>query len=349
MGGGVLKILSITVPCYNSAAYMDKCIKSLLAGGEDVEIIIVDDGSTKDDTPVKADEYARKYPTIIKAVHQENGGHGEAVNTGLLHSTGRFFKVVDSDDWVDKKSYKSVLETLKKLDADYACGEGPQLDMLVCNYVYDKVGAKHKKVIHYRNAFPVGKMFTWDEMGHFKVDQYILMHSVVYRTELLRECGIKLPSHTFYVDNIFVFEPLPYVRNLYYLDVNFYRYFIGREDQSVNEQVMIKRIDQQIRVTKLMIDYYCSAAIENAKCRKYMVKYLRIMMEVSSIMLIISRDKQLLAKKEELWQYARDKDRELYGLLRYSLLGWTVNLPGGAGREISRVGYKVMNKIIGFN
>ena len=75
-------------------------------------------------------------------------------------------------------------------------------------------------------------------------------------THLLRECGLELPKHTFYVDNIFVYQPLPHVKTMYYLDVNFYRYYIGREDQSVNESVMIGRIDQQIRVTKLMLDYY---------------------------------------------------------------------------------------------
>ena len=107
-----MKILSVAIPCYNSAAYMDKCIKSLLAGGDDVEIIIVDDGSVKDNTAQIADDYAAKYPGIIKAVHQENGGHGEAVNTGLKNSTGKFFKVVDSDDWVDLEAYEKILAFL---------------------------------------------------------------------------------------------------------------------------------------------------------------------------------------------------------------------------------------------
>ena len=91
---------------------MEKCIKSVLTGGEDVEVIIVDDGSTKDDTAEIADRYAKMYPTIVKAVHQENGGHGEAVNTGLAHANGVFFKVVDSDDWVDEDALKKVLNTL---------------------------------------------------------------------------------------------------------------------------------------------------------------------------------------------------------------------------------------------
>ena len=136
--------------------------------------------------------------------------------------------------------------------------------MVIANYVYEKVGAKRKKVIHYENVFPVEQMFTWDDIniGDFKVDQYILMHTVVYRTQLLKDCGLELPKHTFYVDNIFVFEPLPYVKNMYYVNTNFYRYFIGREDQSVNESVMISRIDQQLSVNKRMIDSFIS---ENPK------------------------------------------------------------------------------------
>ena len=339
-----MKLLSFAIPCYNSAAYMEKCIKSCLAGGDDVEIIIVDDGSTKDDTLKIAKEYEAKYPNIVKAVHQENGGHGQAVNTGLANATGMFFKVVDSDDWVDVKSYKKILTKLKSF-----VEEDDLPDMLIANYVYEKVGAKRKKVIHYENALPVDRMFGWNEMGHFKVDQYILMHSVIYRTQLIKEFGLKLPEHTFYVDNIFVFEPLPVVQKMYYMNVNFYRYFIGREDQSVNETVMISRIDQQLRVTRRLIDSYLGNKPVNERCRKYMVTYLRIMMEVSSIFLIVSGTKEHLEKKKALWQYAKDKDEALYKKLRHSLLGWSVNIPTAAGRWVSKQGYKIANNIIGFN
>lgn len=118
-------------------------------------------------------------------------------------------------------------------------------------------------MIHYDNVFPVEQMFGWDDIGKFKIDQYILMHSVIYRTQLLKDCELQLPKHTFYVDNIFVFEPLPYVKKMYYINTNFYRYFIGRDDQSVNETVMISRIDQQIRVTKRMIDSFIKSGVQN--------------------------------------------------------------------------------------
>ena len=122
-----MKLLSITIPCYNSEAYMEKCIESLLPGGEDVEILIVDDGS-HDGTARIADEYASRYPTIVKAIHKENGGHGSAVNTGLENATGLYFKVVDSDDWVQEEAYRKILDTLTELT-----GGEDVLDMLISN------------------------------------------------------------------------------------------------------------------------------------------------------------------------------------------------------------------------
>ena len=112
-----MKLLSIAIPCYNSQDYMEKCIESLLVGGEEVEILVVDDGSS-DKTAEIADAYAAKYPTIIKAIHQENGGHGEAVNAGIRNATGLYFKVVDSDDWVNKEAYIKILETLYEYSED---------------------------------------------------------------------------------------------------------------------------------------------------------------------------------------------------------------------------------------
>ena len=213
-----MKLLSVAIPCYNSEAYMRNCIHSLLAGGEEVEIIIVDDGS-KDGTAAIADEYADKYPTIVMAVHQENGGLCEAVNAGLRNATGLYFKVVDSDDWVSISAYKEILKTLEKL-----AGAKPMVDMLISNFVYEKQGARRKKVMRYKKYLPQGKIFTWEEISKMPVGKYILMHSVIYRTKLLRECGLELPKHTFYVDNIYVYKPLPHVRTMYYMDVDFYRY-----------------------------------------------------------------------------------------------------------------------------
>ncbi|MBR1875765.1 MAG: glycosyltransferase family 2 protein [Lachnospiraceae bacterium] len=338
-----MKILSAAVPCYNSAEYMDRCIGSLLKGGQDIEIIIVDDGST-DDTAKKADEYKKQYPDIIKVIHQENGGHGEAVNTGLKNASGLYFKVVDSDDWVKESALLEVIEKLKEI-----VGGDTVLDLLIANFVYEKEGQKKKKVMHYNSALPVNEMLTWDNVRHFRKGQYLLMHSVIYRTRLLKDCGLTLPSHTFYVDNLYVFEPLPYVKTLYYMDVNLYRYYIGREDQSVNEKVMISRIDQQIAVNKQMIDYVTSINVDNKKLYRYMLNYLEIMMVVSSILLIREGSKESLDKKKELWNYLKKKSFVVFFKLRSSMLGQSMNLPGKGGRKISIKGYKLAQRIVGFN
>ena len=338
-----MKYISFAIPCYNSEAYMAQAIESILPGGEDVEILIVNDGS-KDRTAEIGKEYEEKYPGIVKLINKENGGHGDAVNAGLSHASGKYFKVVDSDDWVDRISLMKILNLLKNFEE-----EEQEVDMLIANYVYEKVGMEHKKVIRYDNVLPENQILKWDEIGQFHIGQYILMHSVIYRTDMLKLCQLTLPKHTFYVDNIYVYYPLPHVRTLYYMNVDFYRYFIGREDQSVNEKVMISRIDQQIFVTKMMIDMYELRRIQSKKLRKYMLNYLAIMMTVSSILCIRSKKKENLEKKKELWQYLRQKDYGVFMKIRYGILGQTMNLPGRSGRKVSSMAYVVARRLIGFN
>lgn len=334
------KLLSIAIPSYNSEAYMEHCIETLLSGGERVEIIIVNDGS-KDSTAEIADRYAANYPLIVKAVHQENGGHGEAVNAGLRNASGKFFKVVDSDDWVDERALTQILDTLEVYQDD--------IELLISNYVYEKQGAKHKKVMEYSQYLPINRVFTWDDMKPFPIGKYLLMHSVIYKTGMLKECGLLLPKHTFYVDNIFVFDPLPNVKRMYYLNVDFYRYFIGRDDQSVNEKVMIRRLDQQMRVNRIMAESFLKHDVTNAYLKKYMFNYLSIITTVSSILAIKSSTEEHLKMKDELWADIKAMDLGLYRKLRYTILGMGVNLPGVLGRKLAVAVYKIVQKIYGFN
>lgn len=337
-----MKLLSIAIPCYNSEAYMEKCIDSLLVGGEDVEILVVDDGSS-DRTAEIADAYAEKYPTIVKAIHQENGGHGEAVNAGIRNATGLYFKVVDSDDWVNAEAYAQILKTLEELIRG-----SETVDLLISNFVYEKQGAKRKRVMQYRHCLPVNEIFGWNKV-HMHKGKYLLMHSMIYRTKLLHDCGLELPKHTFYVDNIFAFEPLVHVKKMYYLDVNFYRYFIGREDQSVNEAVMIKRIDQQLRVNRIMVDVFHRCRCNNRHLRKYMLSYLEIITTISSVMLIRAETQEALDKKKELMEYIREEDRWIYHRLRWGIMGCASNLPGKGGRKTFIAAYKLCQKFYGFN
>ena len=340
-----MKLLTFAVPCYNSQAYMEHCVETLLEGGDDVEIILVDDGS-KDDTGAIADRYAAQYPDIVRVVHQENGGHGEGVNQGLRRAQGLYYKVVDSDDWADVDALRKVIAKLR----EFSQMEQP-VDMLVCNYVYEHVEDQTQKVMRYTNVFPQNRVFTWDEIGRFRPSQYLLMHSVFYRTQLLRGCGLELPKHTFYVDNIFVYQPLPFVKTLYYMDLDFYRYFIGRADQSVNEQVMVKRVDQQLRVTRIMIDSHNlrSVAAQHRRLSRYMFNYLSMMMTISSIFLIIDGSPAALGKKTELWEYLRTSNPELYHKLKYRSLSFVGNIPGYQGRKLSVRLYRLARRIYKFN
>lgn len=329
---------------------MENCVRSLLVGGDEVEILIINDGS-KDNTAKIADELAQKYPGIVRAIHQPNKGHGGAVNTGLENATGMFFKVVDSDDKVKASAYKTILDKLREFSGRQG---DDQLDLLISNFVYDKEGSTHCKVMEYRKALPKDRLFSWDETGHFKKGQYILMHSVIYRTELLRECGMHLPEHCFYVDNIYVFNPMPYVKNMYYLDVNFYYYFIGRNDQSVNEEVMIGRLDQQARVNRIMIDYFSDGTTsglikENSHVYKYMYNYLEIITTITSVLAIRSDDSEKLQIMKETWDYMASRDEKLYKKMRYGIFGIAMHLPGKGGRFIVKTAYRIAQNVFGFN
>ena len=324
---------------------MEKCIHSLLPGGEDVEILIVDDGSFKDRTAEIADQYAAEYPGIVRAIHQENKGHGGAVNTGIDNAEGLYFKVVDSDDWVDADAYRAVLDTLKQI------AQGPQtVDVLFSNYTYEKEGRKRKNyTMHYEKFFPENEIFGWDQVGHMTLGHYVLMHSIIYRTALLREVGLRLPEHTFYVDNIYAYIPFSQVNTMYYLNVDLYKYYIGRSDQSVNEDVMLGRLDQQMRVNDLMIQYIGDHKELKGRRKQYMVHYLGIITAITSVLMIRTGDKEIIKQKKELWQRLKKTDKAAYNQIRHSLLGMSINLPGKGGRKIVSFCYHLAQRIYGFD
>lgn len=341
-----MKLITFAVPCYNSAAYMEKCIQSLLTGGTDIEIILIDDGSTKDDTPAICDRYAAEYPDIVRAIHQPNGGHGEGVNQGLRNARGLYYKVVDSDDWLEETALKQTLQKLRALS------QGPEpLDMMILNFVYEHTEDGTSYTMDYHGVFPRNQIFSWEDVGHFRPGQYLLMHSVIYRTELLRQCGLELPKHTFYVDNIFVYYPLPYVKTMYYLDLDLYRYFIGRADQSVNEQIMVARVDQQILVTRLMFSYYNLEQLAESQPRlsRYMFRYLSMMLTICSTLLNLDGSQEALEKKKALWTELLQDHPELHRRLRVFSLAAVSNLPGRAGRRVELSGYHLANRVFKFN
>ena len=335
------KLITFTVPSYNSAAFMHNCIDSLLGAGDDIEIMIVNDGS-KDDTGAVADRYAQMYPDIVTVIHQENGGHGEGVNQGVRHAKGKYLKIVDSDDRLDSEELKKVLEKIRKNEA-----EGTEIDMYVCNYVYVRVDTGDRRPMGYANIFPEEQVCTWDDTKPFGPSKYLMMHSVIYRVELLRECKFELPKHTFYVDNLYMYYPFPFVEKIYYINSDLYLYYVGSDEQSVNEKNVLKRIDQQILVTKLIIDSHDLGKVKHKSRRlhRYMLHELSMMITICNVFLDIKGDRESVEKQKELWRYLKAKDPVTYKKMRYSSLSAFTHMPGEIGRKTTVGIYRIVNKI----
>jgi glycosyltransferase involved in cell wall biosynthesis len=365
----------------------------------------VDDGSQGDDTAAAIDAWQERHPQCIRAVHQENGGHGEAVNTGLVHARGDYFKVVDADDWLDEAACKAYMRvvveqaernrraqgkaganlpasalspaapaaptvpvapvapavpaapsapaapaTLAAPVAPAAPAAHAAVDLIITNYVYEKVFEGKRTPIRYVGVMPQGREFGWHELGRLRPHQNILMHSVTYRTAMLRAIGFKLPAHTFYVDNIFVYIPLPHVRRIRYINADLYRYFIGREGQSVNEKVMASRIEQQLRITRIMIAAYdLDNDVPVRRLREYMQGFLTMMMVICSVFLLLSKRDDAQRLKKGIWDFLREKNPGAYPRIRNSVMGRGVCLGGRAGKTITIAGYRLARSIFKFS
>ena len=301
-----MKLISFAIPSYNSQDYMHHCIDTLLTGGEDVEIIIVNDVS-KDNTAKIADEYCAKYPTICKAIHKENGGHGSGVNAGLFNATGLYYKVVDSDDWVNEDALAKLIATIKEHIA-----QDNLPDLYITNYVYERLEDNSQRVRAYDSKMPEG-FFTWKEVKPFYYSEVLLMHSLTYKTDKLKENYLELPKHTFYVDNIFAYHPLPRMQKLFYLNVDFYRYFIGRADQSVNINNFKKRYDQQIRVMKMMFDSYKYDEIKKMPkgLKKYLFHDLNALLLTTLVFICVENKPERKQALKEMWQYMKANVKNL--------------------------------------
>lgn len=338
-------VITYTVPCYNSAEYMDHCISSLLTGSDDIEIIIVNDGSS-DDTAAKADDWASKHPGIIKVIHQENKGHGGAVMAGLRAASGVYHRVVDSDDWLDRDAANLLLSKLRRFVAS-----GSPVDLVITNYVYEHTTTGTQKVIRYRGMMPQNRVFTWNELGWFGPGQNIIMHAATYRTQILRDSGVDMPLHTFYVDNVYVYTPLPLVQTLYYLPVDLYRYFIGRDDQSVNESVQVSRLDHQMRVTRILVEAHkLPEGAGNRKLAHYMESFLGLIVSASSIFCLLEGTQRGLDERRKMWEHIDSVDPDLkkvLGLHQWMVLG--SNLPTALGRKLTISMYRIAKKLYKFS
>ena len=337
-----MKYLTLVVPCYNSEEYLNHCLDTLIVGGDDVEIIVVNDGS-KDRTLEIAKEYQTQYPNIIKIIDKENGGHGSGINCGIKEAKGLFFKVCDSDDWFDQDSYLKLLKTIK-----YNVDNKINVDIYFTDVMYENKVKNTQFLLNNKHHFPHDRVFSWDEMHDFKTGEYIMMHSLTYSLEILKRSGVVLPEKTFYVDNIMAYTPLFYAKDLYYLDVPLYRYFIGRKDQSVNADNMAKRYDQQLRVMDIIYNQftYDDLLTLPKKQRKYLIHILGIYTFLTMFFIYAKYNKERKIAFKKLREDFKTKNRKLYKkVYHFSQVSLIMCLISPLRRFLVVTGYKVVIKI----
>lgn len=240
-----MKLLTIVIPTYNMEKYLANCIESFVSEHElfsEIEVLIVNDGS-KDNSIHIAKEYEEKYPESIKVIDKENGGHGSTINVGIKEAQGKYFRVVDSDDWVDTKNFYSYLEKLKNIDAD----------MVFTSYSSVDEQTKQKKRFMYNSAgIQKGEVCNIDE---FIKTRNIIMHTITYRTAILRESHTTLDEHCFYVDTEYVMFPLKYVQTCVLLSENVYMYRTNMSTQSCSDDGYFRHCEDHQKVTLHLLQY----------------------------------------------------------------------------------------------
>ncbi|MBR5120280.1 MAG: glycosyltransferase [Clostridia bacterium] len=335
------KLLTVTVPCYNSEAYMRGCVDSLLVGGERVEIIIIDDGST-DATGAIADEYAAKYPTIVKVVHQENGGHGEGINQGAKNATGIYFKVVDSDDKMSG-DFPAFLDALEQ------CEREGGVDLAVTNYYYVHTDGVGDRSIDYSSVLPKNRIFEWKDTKRFRLHQMLTIHSSTMRTSLVKAWDEPLPRKIFYEDNLMICKTLPRVKKMYYFPHDLYRYWIGRPDQSVQEAAVTKRYTHQLLVCEKSFEACDLDNIKEPMLKKYLRHELFMLFGIGIMFTRLNKSDEADANLEAMWNNCKKNNYKWGRHFRNRTPLAVICIGGKFGRAVAIFFYRVANKIVRFN
>lgn len=237
------KILTVAVPMYNVQKYIKQCLSSFLVEGleQKIEVLAVDDGSF-DRTSEIAQSYARGCPWLFRYIRKENGGHGSAVNTALKHAQGRYFMVVDGDDWAAREDLRTLVTELERFDVDLAVSH------------YTRVSGGQNNMVVESNAPVYGKVLGFEELNASKY--YFVLSSVCYRTSLLWEMKLELPEHTYYDDLVYITEPMLHVKKVVFFDINYYRYRVGLSSQSTAQKNMAIHYKQHRRIVIRILRFF---------------------------------------------------------------------------------------------
>lgn len=247
------KILTVTIPSYNVEPYMNEVLPTFLAPEimDKIEILIVNDGS-KDGTAALGKEYEEKYPGVITLVDKENGGHGSTINKGIELASGKYFKVVDGDDWVDTEAFVNFVNFLETTD----------VDAVATPHYRVNEDTKEKELMEF-HGIEYGKEYTMDEVLNTMSEKY-QMHSLTFKTEILKKIP-KISEHCFYVDVEYIIYPLKYLESIYFLNEPIYQYRVGNANQSVSTQNFMKNRNMHKHVIENVLKYYETEDVSAAK------------------------------------------------------------------------------------
>ncbi|MDR1801913.1 MAG: glycosyltransferase family 2 protein [Lachnospiraceae bacterium] len=338
-----MKLLTVVIPCHNAGKYLTRAVDSALGSSKEVEIIIIDSES-KDGSSKVADDYCFLHPSIVRVIHKENMGTGDAINAALRMAEGIYFKVLEPTDILNKDALRQVINLLKTLKETYN-----ETDMLITNYVVERVDSSDKKTIHYRSILPQGKVFSWKQTGRFKVGQYMPMHSVIYRTGLLRLSQMELPKYSIYYWYAYLFHPLPFIRKLYYLDADLLRHYQKKEEEAGTPDTAMAIADQRVFISREIMTMYKIRKVPGRKLRNYMANMLAVIMAGSTVLLNSMHTKDSRERKREIWHYLRRQDFGLYLKIRYGILGQGANFPGLPGRNMTNFFYRSVKQLLGYD
>lgn len=245
-----MKILSIIIPTYNMEALLPRCLDSLVAaqGAEEyLEAIVVNDGS-KDHSLEVAQQYANKYPNIVRVIDKPNGNYGSTINAALPVAKGTYVKILDSDDFFDTEVLSQYISVLNGIDAD----------MIITHFT--QIGATTREVVKYntmgREPYEYGKVYDLDDVIQGGYIRYFLMHAITYRTELLQKIGYRQTEGISYTDTEWSCYPTFYAQTICFCNLNLYQYNLDREGQTMDPKVLAKSAKQVETLTDNMIDYY---------------------------------------------------------------------------------------------
>lgn len=237
-----MKTLTISVAAYNVEKTLEKTLASFNNPKiyNDLEVLIVDDGST-DNTKDIAKKYEKLAPNTFRYIYKENGGHGSTINKGMELATGKYFKVVDGDDWVDTDSLVTFINYLKQQDSD----------LVLTNHV--EIYPNYSKKINLVDGMQPNKSYTWDDNIDIK---RVVLHTLTVKTSLLRKNNVHITEKCFYVDVEFVVWAAYVSHTITYFDLYLCMYRLGESNQSVAKTNMLKNIKMQEKVSYSLVKMY---------------------------------------------------------------------------------------------